>query len=585
MSSWRGSACANSADGWSGVSQGCVVCIRPETGLSGLRIAGRLTIPSGGGESLPIKAYGTGLGCCAILATALLAGLGASAAGSAADSLLQGFERPDALFNTAKEGVATSLEGTTRWGHSCLKVVVPAGFAWQRSDTAAPLDAVRVAVLAPPGLPPEADAIRMQVKLEAGAAILAVGSPVSQMGNSDVLCDPQLLPAGREGWQTIECSLNHHLIRNYRRPNFTAALPVIYYSRWMQEPLYLYLVSLPGSLRPAGETRLLVDQVEWVAKGEGHPFPRFDKAALRSLSTLAEFTTPASLSNACLLAHGYSYIDSIRASYEGTGKVRYPPLQFSWKPGAGGKGGYLQAEGAWEEEGPVILFKTSGNPQANAMTLDLRPAFPKALPRYTFEREGGRFQAIDLVVLVAPAGKPFPWPDLAISSELRRAMEARHAPGGEPRFDYLLTTTRNTVAATGDIRQAGAFAFYSTRRHVPVDSWSSLVVPLADFICVYGQGECEARMKRQLPLDAREIAAVGVLAPFGSGRGTLSVGKLAYATLPAAGQAARSFWQVPDMDKVQLTPLSRFRSSGGWAEMLPSGELPADYLREGGSTR
>ena len=138
-------------------------------------------------------------------------------------------------------GVNAERSSETPFGASCLKITVASDFAWTRPDgTPAPIDAFRVALLSNPHLPPETDAIRMRVRVVSGRAILSVGGPVSQIGSSDVFCDPHLVePQGADEWQVVEFSLNHPIARNFRRANLSRDLPVIYYTRWAQEPMTL----------------------------------------------------------------------------------------------------------------------------------------------------------------------------------------------------------------------------------------------------------------------------------------------------------------------------------------------------------
>lgn len=511
--------------------------------------------------------------------------------------VLQDFESTGAPLKVRQSGIAAEASSDTPFGHSCLKITISKEFQWVKPGGAgrpdAPLEAVCVGTLSGPYLPPEADAIRMRIKGIAGAAILAVGSPVSQLGNSDVFCDPQLVRAEPGAWQTLEFSLNQRVARNFRRPNFTGELPVVYYTRWVQEPVYLYLVAPPPALRSACETVLLVDQIELIGKGEGRPFPRYDAASVKTVAKIADFEAAADLTNVFSLAHGYSFLPSFEAGYRRTpaaGKgempeyvarsspfikeegLRYPAPRYTRIDLAGG-GHALQAECVWAEEGQIVLMKARGSAPANALAFTVKPDFPKtAGGSYEGEYGGRRINAIDVVVLVAPEGRAFPWHGLAATDELMAAFLQSGYKGPGARFDYMLTTDPNKNVNCPDIRQAGAFGFYGARRYAPVRDWSPQVIPLSDFICVYGQGECKPMQARQQPLRPETIAAVGFLVPFGAGHGTLDLDEIALVHVP---ETPHSFWQVPDMASVKLTPLPRFNHYRMWQMMTLEGSGPA----------
>ena len=125
-------------------------------------------------------------------------------------------------------------------------------------------------------LPPETEAIRMRIKVLSGRFQISSGGPTAYFATSDVRAKPQTLEPG--DWRTVEFSLTSHLERNYRRPIFSQDSPVIYYTRWIQEPMRL-LVSADSQ----GE--MVVDDIELITRGNGRPFATFDSAAIRPLAT------------------------------------------------------------------------------------------------------------------------------------------------------------------------------------------------------------------------------------------------------------------------------------------------------------
>lgn len=518
--------------------------------------------------------------------------------------VLQDFEGGGRSTGGLPAGIGAASSNETEFGKSCLRVSIAANFGWRwqgwtgKQDS--PLESVRLGILTNPYLPPEADAVRLRVRVASGRAILTVGGPVSQLGNSDVFCDPQLVEAAPgQGWQTVEFSLNQRLIRNFRRANFSAELPVVAYSRWIQEPLYLYLVAPPPQLRAAEETVLFVDQAELLAKGEGRPFPQFAPAAVKAVARIADFEAEEDRAKVVSVAHGQALGKSFEEGYRRQGRegpampkhtlggstfvreegIPYPAPRYTLVPGAGG-GRALQAECMWAEEGQIVTVKNAGSAAgANALSLAAKLDFPgTASGTYSCRVAGQPVNVLDVVVFVAPRGAAFPWRDFEPSDELRQALQQRNYPGPGAVYDYLLTPdARVRCTRVPDIRQAGAFGFYMARRVVPAGEWTTLVVPWADFLCVYGQGECRDNCARQLQLQAETIAAVGFLAPYGTGHGTLRLDNLAWVQVPGAPAELRSYWQ-PDPAAVRMTALPAYNQYGTWKMMTLGEEVPA-FLR------
>jgi hypothetical protein len=519
-------------------------------------------------------------------------------------AVLQDFESGANLRGTPGSGILAEVSSETPFGSSCLRIALPAGYAWRwkgwdgKEDR--PLANAYIATLSGPYLPPEADAVRMKVRVASGRAILMVGGPVSQMGNSDVHCDPQLVAADGTGeWQTVEFSLNRRLVRNYRRPNFTKDLPVVYYTRWAQEPFFLSLLKLPEALRPAEETVLYIDQVELVARGEGRPFPAYAPSDVETVATVIDFAAPDDLARVVSIAHGYSIDKPFEFGYrrvpdpqarplpghivksspfiaeEGT---HYPAPRLTLVDSLPGRKA-AQAECLWAEEGQIVAVKTQVDPRANALRLVLRPDYALMQKTYQATHDGKPAHAVDIVVFVSPKGTDFPWHDIAATDALKQAFAESGYQGPGAKYDYLLTTNRVTCINVPEIQRAGPFGFYSARRYLTAKEWTDVTVPFADFVCVYGQGACQDLQRRQLPLAPEQVAAIGVVAPYGSGHGTIGIDEIALVRVPGTPAEQRSFWQVPDASRAAaLVPLPHYQGYGIPTIMLLDGEQAPTYL-------
>ncbi len=480
---------------------------------------------------------------------------------------------------------------------SCLQVVIPGGFSWRwkgwNGDADLALPFLPVANVCGPFLQPEADAVRARVWVRSGRAVLAVGGPVSQMGCSDVWCEPQLFEAGG-GWQTVEFSLNHSALRNFRRANFTRDLPVAPYTRWAQEPLQLYVLAPAPGLQPAGETVVWVDSFELVSRGEGRPFPRFAAGDVRLVGRMADFSGAAPVRDAVwTVGHAYSVVDSFRAGYlRGAAKTSLPEVSARFQktsPFIREEGllypaprytrvrlpdgdPALRVEGVWAEEGQIVTFKTAAPPEANAVRVRARVRFPDMPAQFVAHLGPGAPRALDFVAFVSPRGAgDFPWVSFGPSAELRAALERGAYTGPGERYDFLLVPQKNDCLQEPDVRRAGAFGFYSSRRLFEDGEWQEWIVPFADFLCVYGQGECAAWQGAQAALAPDRIAAFGLVAPFGSGHGEILVGEVSFVWVPESSQGLRSYWQSPVPAKLERHRLPE----RDWLWVLSEGPVPS----------
>lgn len=495
------------------------------------------------------------------------------------------------------------LSDQTEFGKACLKVTLLKGFDWNKASwNGGPATHIGLCTLSGPHLPPEADAVRLKVKVLSGRAVLSAGGPVNQLGCSDVLCNPQLVEAGdKSSWQTVDISLNAPLTRNFRRANFTKDLPVIYYTRWAQEPMSLNMLSMPDGLMPDEDTVLLIDQVELVAKGDGKPFPKFAADQVKPVSVVADFSKPEDRAKVCTFAHGYSISKAFEAGYrrkDGPVTVQpmpdhirksspfieeegfhYPAPRYSAVEGQDGRQA-LRAECLWAEEGQIVTVKTAGDPQANAFRVSLKPHFPNGIggPLFKFQYEGKPAHVVDFVVFVAPKGSDFPWNDFSATDELKKAFAEGGYTGPGGKYDYMISAGLNKVVNKPRAEDAGPFGFYFARRFFTAKEWSEAIVPFADFVCVYGQGACKDLQAKQLPLDPAQIAAIGFIAPYGSNHGTIDAQSIEQVAVPGAGRELQSYWQIPDRSQVRLLPIARLKAYGGVSMMTLDADVPAYLL-------
>jgi hypothetical protein len=399
----------------------------------------------------------------------------------------------------------------------CARVRITERFPWNNRTEH------RVLTIGPDYLPPEADAVRMRVKVTTGKFELKVGSPTVYFGHSDVLSESREVTAAAGGkWQTIEFSLHHRLTRNFRRARFGRESPVVYYTRWIQEPLYLH-----AGKASAGE--ILIDQVELISRGEGRPYPEFAAAEVRHVATIADFEDEAEMDRAFTFFQ--EPIDFSRPPYLVRPDWRPPQLarvkaeRDEPAPGIPAAGGRyaLRFEQRGTEETCFAGVKTKGETTtgAGALAIDV------------LARHGGGSSevVVDFVVYAAPAGmvKTFPWSTFKPPASWQGSPEA---------FTYYLGENQGPEVS---------YAFYHVRRTLPNGRWTKLVLPLADFICAYGRNDAAAMFREQRPLTEGTMMAVGWTAPYGARRHptVLLIDRIDLVRVPAEAQQHRSFPQAP----------------------------------------
>ncbi|WP_449071416.1 hypothetical protein [Prosthecobacter sp.] len=382
-----------------------------------------------------------------------------------------------------------------------------------------------------PYYPPEADAVRIRLKVVSGQVVLHIGGPTAYYGNSDVFTKPQTVKAANKPeWVEVVCNFNHPTWRNYRRSGFSTEAPRNYYNRWAQEPVGVFL-----SADAAAE--VLIDRIDLVALGEGRPFAVFAPSQVRVLGKIADFEDGkyADVFNAYMSAAETEWFEE---SWRRTKPLRFEPMLLGVADtGIVGKKS-LECRGRTAEEVHCTGVHARGAANANAIAISLSADAPAQ--RNTL-LGAGPVVPVDFLVFVAPEGRPFPWQRLGPSAELR-------AHGGRG-FDYQLT--HRVIAADKDLH----FAMYQARRYLKPGEWAKLVLPTADFTCIYGQGDMRERLLNHEPLRSAEVIAVAWLNPWcRQGRRdeaiVTRVDEMSFVQVPGPAQEHISFWQVPDVRRL-----------------------------------
>ncbi len=397
------------------------------------------------------------------------------------------------------------------FGQRCLKMTIGPDLPWGR------MAMYRAMLIGPDYLPPQADAVRMRVKVVSGRFELTVGGPTVYFGHSDVHAAPQVVEPTADGeWQTLVFSLNEDLMRNFRRARFGKESPVISYVRWIQEPLGLVILR-------QSEGEILIDQIELISLGQGKAYPQFDDVQVKRVGLIADFEKPEELADAFTF-----FQDPIDLT--GEPKVARP----TWPPptvqrvAEGKDGGFsLEMSQKGTEEVAFAGLKVEGVEGANAIAMTIRAEHPEAMKEL----------AVDLVAYVTPTGEPIDWQRFAPPLAWQK----------QEKIAYTYYLSQQAMRGT-------SYGFYHARRAIPNGQWQRVVIPLADFQCAYGQGDAEAMFRRQLPLESSKIIALGFIPPYRqrSGVTRLLIDDVAFVNVPADGQSLRSFWQHADVSKVIL---------------------------------
>lgn len=400
-----------------------------------------------------------------------------------------------------------------------------------------PLPLLRLA----PFYPPEADALRFRVKVVSGKVRAFAGGPTAYYGNSDVFTKSAELSAAVEPqWADLDISLNHPLRRNNRRAGFSTDAERNYYSRWAQEPLGVFL-----EVGTVGE--FLIERIECVSRREGRPFKNYERRDVQTIRWIADFNGDASAEDLFTLYMADGEEEWFEESWRREKPLRFAPQQLEIVPETvyPRRGKVLEAVGTFAEEVHCAGIRTTGAPGANAIRFDVR----HDARDYANTVVGwGYAEPLDVLVFVAPQKPATPWQAFAASDELRKL------PG--PGFDFQFAYRRIRE------RQDVDFAIYQTRRYLTPREWTTLVLPAADFVCVYGSGAYRERFLRNQPLTCDDVTAVAWLVPWcragrSAGGVKLRLDDFVFVRVPGSAAEHRSFWQLPADAKVEWRESSR----------------------------
>ncbi len=465
-------------------------------------------------------------------------------------SVLQNFEsRSLGYFGSVSEWFWTSQQKSNAASYSkseivsdsvqnkTLKFSVFSSFPWTTSADyhIIPVASSSYKPIGPDLLDPRADVVRMKVKVISGNLILGVGSPTIYFGNSDVWANYKVfnLTSSGGGWQSVEFSLNHNIIRNYRRPEFSSLAPMIYYTRWIQEPMYLYMFRTS-----LGE--ILIDDVELVSYGEGNPYPSVSESAITEVQKIADFESASDFNNV------FKYT-TIYANPNGTKPTSFytnPPDVSSINQGIVGAKS-LSARKIWTEERSFLGIKSLGIDNSNAISFKIKANNTKTFSEIS----------LDFMIFTALENEreQFPWGKFATPESWK----------ADPLLNY-------TYFLSKDNTNGASYGFYHIRRTLPFNNWTTLVLPYSDFISAYGTGNSTNTYKQQLPLKGSNIFAIGVLPSYRhrTGNTGIFIDELSYVNVTGFDDGVKTFWQVSDISRVTLAKDPNYKSYGGLTKQV-----------------
>ena len=397
-------------------------------------------------------------------------------------------------------------------------------------------------------LRPDIDEVRVRLKVVSGHFLLAAGCINLAFAPSDAFTDFRILDESVDGWQTVRLSLNKNLIRNYRRSDFTKRLPYISISRWIQEPLQLYLFR-------SGSGELLVDRVDLVATGQGLSYPQPVTGQIVPVATVADFET----TNDMALAFSYSTValnlsgpqptNYTKVNQNTSGNIVVAGKSIQW---------FLPPRRAWVAQSTngsySMEVKQTGyesyaftglqlpNPDgANAIQLTVRADHASTLTNLV----------LDFVACAAPPASraTFPWTNC------------------QPPLAWLADTNLNFALCLSETNTwKESYALYHLRRTVTNGQWIRVLLPLDDFAGVYACNAGTNLLNYGQPLRSTNLLYLGFFSPYrqlkAETRLLIDDVSLVWVDLPP--EQLRSFWQPPVITNAQLIALPDYLNYFGY---------------------
>jgi endoglucanase len=396
------------------------------------------------------------------------------------------------------------------------------------------LNAVRLPLGVADILSPRADTLRAKFKIEQGTSGnvgLTFGSPVSQLGNSDVLLKVKYLSTSdnddctplSDGWVQCDFDLNSDLIRNTRRANYSGGNSgalgtirnlegeeIIHYTRWVQEPTALYVIPYnPGNNTKifSGNMVVLMDDVEVINSGKGKTFSIFTNPTF--VKMIDDFEDDI----ASAFTVNFNWL---------TTQQKVPVLSFDPKSSTGENSLLITSKTGEELAWTGVPAHDVGIPNANANAVSFEMRVEGSDSRFSNH-------VIDFIALATPNGGPFSWTGLSGSN------------GYTYQLSKASTTNKN-------------FAVYHSRRMIPNNQWVTVSIPFVDFVTAYGSGTMVDHHRGQKPLSADEISVVGLQTSYRQVMATSSIyiDSIRYINVPGTDAELRSFWQ-PYVDGEYIT--------------------------------
>jgi hypothetical protein len=436
-------------------------------------------------------------------------------------------------------------------GRKVYRLTMATNFPWQWTSGASTLGSDTFSVFSLLNwdyLLPEADEIRIRLKVVSGRFQLAFGCINLAFAPSDTFTDIRVVDESADGWQTLRFSLHKNLIRNYRRNAFTENLPYITITRWIQENLMLYLFR-------SGNGELLVDRVELVSTGLGRPYPQPAPEQITPVATVADFETTNDLS----LAFSYTTVpldlsgprptNYTKTSTTTSGKIVVAGKTIQWyQPprraliDQSTNGLYsLEVKQTGYESFAFTGLRLPNPDGANAIQMTLRADHSSTLTNLVFDF---------LAYAAPPASKAaFPWTNCQPATAWMEDTNLN--------FDLYLAEENTTKES---------YALYHLRRTVTNHQWNRILLPLDDFAGFFSCNAGTNLMKTPLQaLRSTNLLFLGFFSPYKqlSAETRLWIDDVSLVRVESTPEQLRSFWQNPGVTNAQLIALTNFPSYYG----------------------